>query len=92
MTRPLSERLRALVLQHASVATLTCPFTPGGKLHGIGIPSVLWCLTCQQAGMWHDVAAAAVLAARVEAFERLPFQHDDAIHVSVGDRRQGTPV
>lgn len=84
---PLSDRLRALVLRHATGATLTCTFVPGGQLHGVGIPSVLWCLTCAQAGMWHDVAAAAALAARVEASERLPFLPGDAISVSVGERR-----
>jgi len=70
---PLSTRLRALVVQHAGQATLTCTFEPGGKLHGVGIASVLWCRACHQAGMWHDVAAGAALAAAVEDSERLPF-------------------
>ena len=81
---PLSERLRALVVQHAGVATLTCTFAPGGKLHGVGIPSVLWCLTCHQARMWHDVADGAALAAGTEASERLPFLPAEAIQLSVG--------
>ena len=81
---PLSERLRALVVQHAGVATLTCTFEPGGQLHGVGIPSVLWCLTCRQARMWHDVADGAALASRAEASERLPFLPAEAIQLSAG--------
>lgn len=69
----LSVRLRALVVTHAGARPLTCTFAPGGKLHGVGIPSVLWCLTCGQAAMWHDVGAASAVVARAEASERLPF-------------------
>lgn len=75
----LSQRLSALVLQHAAKATLTCMFEPGGKHNGVGIASVFWCRTCHQARMWHDVAAAATLAADVEASERLPFEEADLL-------------
>lgn len=78
---PLSARLRAHVLRHAGKATLTCEFVPGGKLHGVGIPSVLYCQTCHQARMWHDVAAGAVIAALMEASERLPFDGFDSADV-----------
>jgi len=90
--KPLSERLRALVVQHAGVATLTCTFEPGGKHNGVGIASVLWCLTCRQARMWHDVAEGAALAAGTEASERLPFFHADVIQVSAGVRQGGSLV
>lgn len=81
---PLSVRLAAYVVTHAGTGPLTCTFVPGGKLHGVGIPSVLWCAACLQAAMWHDIGAAAALAARVEASERLPFWSADEAAVSVG--------
>jgi hypothetical protein len=74
---PLSARLRALVVRLAGPATLTCAFVAGGKLNGVGIPSVLYCQACGRASVWHDVAEAVALAARCEAAERLPFGPDD---------------
>lgn len=64
--KPLSERLRSTVLTHCGVRTLSCPFEPGGKLNGVGIPSELYCCTCGQARVWHDVAEAAAIVAGVE--------------------------
>lgn len=59
MRGPLGDRLRALVLTYADATTLTCRFVPGGKLHGVGIASELYCARCGQARQWHDVAEAA---------------------------------
>lgn len=56
--RPLSERLRVLVRNAASEATLTCSFVPGGRLRGAGIVSHNYCVNCNQALMWHEVAEA----------------------------------
>ena len=64
--RPLSERLRATVRNQCGDATLACVFEPGGKLHGVGIASELYCVGCGQARVWHDVAEAAVIVAAVE--------------------------
>jgi hypothetical protein len=75
----LSMRLRAMVVQHAGRAPLTCTFQAGGKLHGVGIASSLYCRTCHQARMWHDVAEAVALASSVEASERLPFDEPDLL-------------
>lgn len=75
--QPLSARLRALVVQHAGKAPLTCAFEGGGKHNGVGIASPLWCLTCGQARMWHDIGEGAALAASVEDSERLPFMRAD---------------
>jgi hypothetical protein len=61
LDRTLAERLRATVLNQAGAATLSCRFQPGGKLHGVGIPSPLYCLGCGHARVWHDVAEAAVI-------------------------------
>jgi hypothetical protein len=63
----LAERLRAMVVRQAGPATLTCSFVPGGQLHGVGIPSALYCQACGQAGAWHDVAAAAAIAGALSA-------------------------
>lgn len=69
MTRPptLGERLRAAVVNHCGLETLTCEFAPGGKLHGVGIPSELYCQTCGHMRLWHDVAAAAAIASVCES-------------------------
>lgn len=74
---PLSARLRAIVLAQCGVGTLTCVFEPGGKLHGVGIPSPLWCGRCGHAVTWHTVAEAAAVAAQLESSERLPFGCED---------------
>lgn len=52
-----SERLRALLVNQASEATLTCTFAPGGKFGGVGIRSHLYCAHCSQGRIWHEVAA-----------------------------------
>lgn len=69
----LVERLRADVVNHAGVATLSCVFEPGGKLHGVGIASDLYCRRCGQSRIWHDVAEAAAIVAACEAAAKLPF-------------------
>lgn len=63
---PLSVRLRALVIDMACEATLTCTFAPGGQFNGVGICSHFYCQHCRQARHWHEVAEAAALAAAVE--------------------------
>lgn len=63
---PLSVRLRALVVNQASEATLTCTFTPGGRFGGVGIRSHLYCANCSQGLMWHEVAAGLALIAMAE--------------------------
>lgn len=73
MTHPLSARLRAIVLVQCGQQTLTCTFEPGGKLHGVGIASDLYCIRCGEAHTWHTVAEACRLAERLEQSERLPF-------------------
>lgn len=57
-TEPLSEQLRRLVRHVATPATLTCSFVPGGRAVGAGIVSPFHCASCNQALMWHQVAAA----------------------------------
>lgn len=57
-TPPLSARLRRLVVEVASEATLTCRFVPGGRLRGAGIVGPHYCATCNQSLMWHEVAAS----------------------------------
>ena len=64
----LAERLRALVLTYcgSQEVVLECEFLPGGRLHGVGIASPLWCSRCGHPRIWHDVAAAARIVARDE--------------------------
>lgn len=63
---PLSARLRALVINQASEATLTCTFVPGGRFGGVGIRSHLYCANCSQGLLWHEVAAGLALIAMAE--------------------------
>lgn len=72
MTPP--ARLRALLVSHASEATVTCTFVPGGKLGGVGIQSHLYCANCSQGRIWHEVAAG--LALIVTAEQMLGVQSD----------------
>lgn len=65
-----STRLRALLVTHASEATVTCTFAPGGKLGGVGIQSHLYCAHCSQGRIWHEVAAGLVLIVRAETLIR----------------------
>lgn len=67
--RPLSERLRALVRNHCADVAICSAFLAGGKLHGVGIASDLYCVSCGHARMWHDVAEAAVIIAAGEEVE-----------------------
>ncbi len=53
----LTVRLRQHVF-NANPATLTCAFTPGGRLQGAGIVSHFYCVNCNQSRYLHDVAAA----------------------------------
>lgn len=55
---PLSERLRQLVMTVAKPATLTCQFSPGGRVTGAGIISQYHCVHCNQSLIWHEVAAS----------------------------------
>jgi hypothetical protein len=61
----LPDRLLAAVRTHcADGAVLACPsFVAGGKLHGVGIPSELYCQVCGHASLWHDVVQAAAIVA-----------------------------
>ena len=63
---PLSDRLRALLVNQASEATLTCTFVPGGRFGGVGIHSHLYCATCSQGHLWHLVAEGLRLIATAE--------------------------
>lgn len=56
----LAQRLRAHVLVQSSGDTrvLTCEFAAGGRKHGVGIPSPLYCVTCGHSQVLHDIAAA----------------------------------
>lgn len=63
----LAVRLRDRVLTFANAQTLVCPFEPGGQLHGVGIPSSLYCRLCCHARLWHDVAQAAAIVAAHES-------------------------
>jgi hypothetical protein len=56
--RPLSARLRFLVVGFAGAATLTCRFSPGGRVRGAGIVSPHHCVNCNQSLMWHEIAAS----------------------------------
>lgn len=67
---PLSDRLRALLVQHASVATLTCTFRPGGKFGGVGIRSHLFCAHCSHGIVWHELAAGLALIVWAEQAQR----------------------
>lgn len=69
-TPPVSERLRALVVNQACEATLTCAFVPGGRFGGVGIRSHLYCAICSQGLIWHEVAAGLALIATAEAIIR----------------------
>jgi hypothetical protein len=60
------------------VGTLTCRFSPGGRVRGAGIVSPHHCVNCNQSLMWHEIAAAI---ADVEFAE--------AMRASGGDRREG---
>ncbi len=74
---PLAARLRKMALDYCAgdARVLTCEFALGGRTHGVGVPSVLWCRQCGQPRMWHDVAIAAAV---VEREERPPlFREDD---------------
>lgn len=64
---PVSERLRALLVNQAGEAVLTCTFQPGGKFGGVGIRSHLYCAHCSQGLMWHEVAAGLATIAAAEA-------------------------
>ena len=57
----LVERLRDDIVRHCGPAPLSCTFVPGGKLHGVGISSELYCQTCHCPRLWHDVAEAAAI-------------------------------
>jgi hypothetical protein len=57
-TALLSVRLRSLLVAVAGEATLTCRFSPGGRVRGAGIVSPNHCVHCNQSLMWHEVAAA----------------------------------
>lgn len=61
-----STRLRALLVVHASEATVTCTFAPGGKFGGVGIRSHLYCAHCSQGRIWHEVAAGLALIITAE--------------------------
>ncbi len=50
-------RLRIYV-ENFNPATLTCEFSPGGRLQGAGIVSHFYCANCNQSRHAHDVAAA----------------------------------
>jgi len=63
---PLSARLRALVVNQASAATLTCTFAPGGRFGGVGIRSHLYCANCSQGHLWHLVAEGLQFIALAE--------------------------
>lgn len=76
--RPVAERLRALILDQAGEAVLTCKFVPGGKFGGVGIQSYLYCANCSQGHLWHLVAEGLQLVATAEA-----------IIQSAGERRPG---
>ncbi len=65
-----STRLRALLVNQASEATVTCAFVPGGKLGGVGIRSHLYCATCGQGRLWHEVAAGLRLIEVAESIIR----------------------
>lgn len=67
---PLTERLRALLVNQASEATLTCTFAPGGRFNGVGIRSHLYCANCGQGHLWHEVAAGLQLIATAEEIIR----------------------
>jgi hypothetical protein len=69
VTPALAERLRAMVLAHCGgqVRVFTCEFRPGGRTHGVGVASDLWCVNCGHSRMWHDVAIAAALVVEREA-------------------------
>lgn len=69
--KTLVERLRADVLTHCGTAPLSCMFEPGGKLHGVGIASELYCKRCGHSRVWHDVAEAAAIVAACEAAAKL---------------------
>jgi hypothetical protein len=64
---PLSQRLRTLVETVAGTKTVTCVFKPGGRLQGAGIVGPNYCVHCNQARMWHTVAAAIADVAFAEA-------------------------
>ena len=68
--RPIADRLRALVIEMAGEATLTCRFRPGGRLHGVGIRSHFYCEDCGQAEMWHVVAEGVAVIATAEEIIR----------------------
>lgn len=68
--KPLSERLRALLIEHASEATLTCRFVPGGQFGGVGIRSHLYCANCRQGHLWHLVAEGLATIATAEEILR----------------------
>lgn len=53
----LLKRLRDYVT-NANPATLTCLFSPGGRVRGAGIVSHFHCVHCNQSQHAHDVAAA----------------------------------
>ena len=67
---PLSVRLRALIVQHASEETIGCEFKPGGKLGGVGIRSHLYCANCSQGLIWHEVAEGLATIATAEEIIR----------------------
>lgn len=62
----LPERLRGHVLRLAAgdPRILTCEFVPGGRTHGVGVPSPLWCGRCGHTQLLHDIAAVIPLAER----------------------------
>lgn len=49
-------RLRRYV-ENANPATLTCLFSPGGRVRGAGIVSHFHCVHCNQSRHAHDIAA-----------------------------------
>lgn len=75
---PASVQLRMLVMAVASEATLTCAFSPGGRVRGAGVVSFFHCVHCNQARMWHVVASV------IPAVER-----DEATQACAGAARQG---
>ncbi len=59
-------RLRADVLRLSAgdARILTCVFEPGGKTHGVGVPSPLYCQRCGQSQFLHDLAAVLPIVER----------------------------